>query len=79
MPDTPKMNPLMPTDLPPLSDEAAVELDFLHELVFRFEGHYCGQIFRYYDQQKEAQLASKVAAGEKFSNPPFRCENLIIT
>ena len=43
---------LMPWDLPPLSDEAAVEiLEFLHELVLRFEARYFAQIRRFYDQQ----------------------------
>ncbi|MGB8517266.1 MAG: hypothetical protein WCD45_05185 [Gallionella sp.] len=70
MPDTQKINSLMPLDLPPLSDEAAVAVqDFLQELVFRFEGHYSGQIFRYYEQMKEAQMAAKIAADEKFSKP----------
>jgi len=50
MSDTPTTNPL--SDLPPLSDEAAVEiLDFLHELVLRFEARYFAQIRRFYDQQ----------------------------
>lgn len=72
MPDTSKIHPLLPSDLPHLSDEAAVEvLDFLHELVFRFEAHYCGQIHRYYDEQKQAQRSSQIAAGVKFSDPPF--------
>lgn len=44
----------MPSDLPPLSDASAVEiLDFLHELVLRFEAHYYGQINRWYQQQRE--------------------------
>lgn len=42
----------MPADLPPLSAEAAVEiLEFLHELVFRFEAQYFVQLRRFYDQQ----------------------------
>ena len=44
--------PLMPTDLPPLSDTSAVQiLDFLHELVFRFEAHYGAQIHRFYEDR----------------------------
>ena len=40
MHDISKPNPLLPSDLPHLSDAAAVEvLNFLHELVFRFEAH----------------------------------------
>jgi len=51
MSDTPT-TALMPADLPPLSDEAAVEiLEFLHELVFRFEAQYFVQLRRFYDQQ----------------------------
>jgi hypothetical protein len=51
MSDMPTTAP-MPADLPPLSDEAAVEiLEFLHELVFRFEAQYFGQIRRFYHQQ----------------------------
>jgi hypothetical protein len=53
MSDISKQNPLLPSDLPHLSDTAAVEvLNFLHELVFRFEAHYAGQILRHYEQQK---------------------------
>ena len=52
----------MPTDLPPLSDSSAVEiLDFLHELVFRFEAHYAGQIHRFYDQQRDIQINPPIA------------------
>lgn len=44
---------LMPADLPALSDAAAVEiLEFLHELIVRFEAHYYVQIRRFYDQQR---------------------------
>lgn len=51
MSDTPP-TALMPADLPPLSDEAAVEiLEFLHELVFRFEAQYFVQLRRFYNQQ----------------------------
>jgi len=54
MPNTPAPFALMPSDLPPLSDSSAVEiLDFLHELVFRFEAHYSGQIHRFYNQQRD--------------------------
>jgi hypothetical protein len=51
MHDTPTTS-LMPVDLPELSDTAAVEiLEFLHELVYRFEAHYFAQIRRFYNQQ----------------------------
>jgi hypothetical protein len=55
---------LMPADLPPLSDQAAVEiLDFLHELVFRFEGQYFGQIHRFHqDRRGRAAQPPKAAS-----------------
>ena len=35
--------------LPPLSDEAAVEIrDFLYDFIERFESHYSAQIRRFY-------------------------------
>ncbi len=38
--------------LPPLSDQSAVEiLDFLHELVLRFEARYGDQVHRYYQER----------------------------
>jgi hypothetical protein len=53
---------LMPTDLPPLSDSSAVEiLDFLHELIFRFEAHYGAQIHRSYQQQRDLFVSPPVA------------------
>ena len=43
--------------LPPLSDDAAVEiLDFLHAIVLRFEAHYGGEIHRYYEQRSRHNL-----------------------
>jgi len=65
-------NPLMPTDLPHLSDSAAVEvLDFLHELIFRFEAHYAGQIHRYYEQQRQDERCSQTTANTDHSEPTF--------
>ena len=65
-------NPLLPSDLPRLSDTAAVEiLDFLHELVFRFEARYAGQIHRYYDQQRQDESSSKTTTAINHSDPPF--------
>lgn len=62
MPNRPAPFALMPTDLPPLSDSSAVEiLDFLHELVFRFEAHYAGQIHLFYDQQRNIQINPPIA------------------
>lgn len=38
--------------LPPLSDEAVIEiLDFLQAIVLRFETLYGGEIHRYYEQR----------------------------
>lgn len=71
MPDASKSNPLLPSDLPHLSDAAAVEvLDFLHELIFRFEGHYAGQIHRHYAQQRQDDCNSQIPAIRN-CEPPF--------
>jgi hypothetical protein len=44
----------MPAELAPLSDEAAAEiLEFLHELVVRFEAQYFVQLRRFHDQQRD--------------------------
>ena len=62
MPNSPAPFALMPADLPPLSDTSAVEiLDFLHELVFRFEAHYGAQIHRFYNQQRDMRTNPPVA------------------
>jgi hypothetical protein len=43
--------------LPPLSDEAAVEiLDFLHRVLSAFEYRYSAQIRRYYDEHSRHNL-----------------------
>ena len=64
MPNIPAPFALMPTDLPPLSDSSAVEiLDFLHELIFRFEAHYGAHIHRFYDQQRDVLVNPPVAPG----------------
>ena len=60
--NTPTPSALMPTDLPPLSDSSAVEiLDFLHELLFRFEAHYGCQIHSFYDQERDIRINPPVA------------------
>ena len=57
MQTTPSMAPLMPTDLPPLSDAAAVEIrDFMLELLLRFEGHYFGQIRRHQEHHAQDRI-----------------------
>ena len=71
MPDASKPNSLLPSDLPHLSDSAAVEvLDFLHELIFRFEAHYAGQIRRHYDRQRQDDSISQIPT-IRHSKPPF--------
>ena len=53
---------LRPGDLPPLADSAVVEiLDFLHELVFRFEARYASQVRRFYDQQRDSRAPPPIA------------------
>jgi len=43
--------------LPPLSDEAVVEiLDFLHDVLTVFESRYADQIHRYYDDRSQHNL-----------------------
>lgn len=43
--------------LPPLSDEAAVEiLDFLHAVLNAFESRYSAQLRRYYDDRSRLNL-----------------------
>lgn len=43
--------------LPPLSDEAVVEiLDFLHNILTVFESRYGEQIHRYYDDRSQHNL-----------------------
>ena len=43
--------------LPPLSDEAVVEiLDFLHEILTVFESRYGGQIHHYYEERSRHNL-----------------------
>ena len=62
MPKPPAPFELMPSDLPPLSDSSAVEiLDFLHELLFRFEAHYGAQLQRFYDQRRDVRVNPPVA------------------
>ena len=74
MSDTPT-TALMASDLPPLSDEAAVQiLEFLHELVFRFEAQYFAQIRRFYDQQLDLfdQAPPPTHISSSFDDdPPF--------
>ena len=50
-------DPLPASPLPQLTDEAAVQiLDFLHEILERFEARYGHQIQRYYDDRSQHNL-----------------------
>jgi hypothetical protein len=50
-------DPLLEPRLPPLSDEAAVEiLDFLHAVLNAFESRYSAQLRRYYDDRSRHNL-----------------------
>ena len=52
----------MPASLPLPSDTSAVQiLDFLHELVLRFEPHRGGQIPRFHEQPRDLRIDSPVA------------------
>ena len=52
-------DPLPASPLPQLTDEAAVQiLDFIHEVLDRFESHYGDQINRYYDDRSRHNLMS---------------------
>lgn len=56
--------------LPHLSDEAAVAiLDFLHDIVLRFESHYFGQIHRYYEQRSCHNIIQHHPS--ETTDPPF--------
>jgi hypothetical protein len=57
--------------LPPLSDEATVEiLDFLHELLDLFESHYGDQIHRYYDDRSQHNIVQS-EPNLPTDDPPF--------
>ena len=67
---TPARFALRPSDLPPLSDSAAVEiLDFLHEVMFRFEAHYAAQIRRFHDQQSDWRAPPPIISGPGNDDP----------
>ncbi len=60
-----------PSPLPPLTDEAAVQiLDFLHEVLDRFEARYGHQIHRYYDDRSQHNLI-KPDPHRSTDDPPF--------
>lgn len=57
--------------LPPLSDEAAVEmLDFLQVFTTDFESRYAGQIRRYYEDRSSHNIAQDYP-NVTTNDPPF--------
>ena len=59
--------------LPPLSDEAAVEIrDFLYDFIECFESHYGAKIHRFYrDQSAQNVVQYHPAAHAPDDDPPF--------
>jgi len=57
--------------LPPLSDEAVVEIhDFLHHVLTTFESRYGDQIYRYYDDRSQHNLI-ETDQNLPADDPPF--------
>ena len=57
--------------LPPLSDEAVVEIhDFLHDVLTVFESRYGDQIRRYYDDRSQHNLI-ETDPNLPTDDPPF--------
>lgn len=60
-----------PPCLPPLSDDAAVEiLDFLHAVLDLFESQYADQIQRYYDERSQHNIVQS-EPNPPTDDPPF--------
>lgn len=59
--------------LPPLSDEAVVEIrDFLYDFIERFESHYGAQIHRYYEDHSAHNIVQHhPRAHAPDDDPPF--------
>ena len=59
--------------LPPLSDEAAVEIrDFFYDFIERFESHYSAQIRRFYhDHSAHNIVQHHPCAHAPDDDPPF--------
>lgn len=58
-------------ELPPLSDDAVVQIHgFLEELLSLFESRYHGQIYRYYEAMSASSLDEQRAAHHS-DEPPF--------
>jgi hypothetical protein len=67
-----------PNDLPivciplELPDQAAAELiEFLHTLTATLERHYCGQLLRLSQQQREQNRQTLYPDEQSESDPPF--------
>lgn len=63
---------LPPIDLPPLPDAAVAALmDFLHEIVFQFEGRYFDQLHRYHAEHapEHRQPPNLFDAAPDFDDP----------
>lgn len=64
-------DPTPELQLPPLTDEAAVEiLDFLHDLLTAFENRYCAQVRRYYRGPSRQNLIEP-DRNRAAEDPPF--------
>lgn len=58
--------------LPPLSDEAAVEiLEFLHDVLSAFESRYGAQIRRYYVERSQHNIVRNESSPTARDDPPF--------
>lgn len=58
-------------DLPPLSDEAVVEIqNFLYDVLATFESRYGDQIHRYYDDRSQHNLIN-ASRNLPADDPPF--------
>ena len=64
-------DPFPATPLPALTDEAAVQiLDFIHDVLDRFESRYADQIRRYYDDRSRHNRIEP-AHHASTDDPPF--------
>lgn len=58
-------------ELPPLSDDAVVQIHrFLEELLGLFESRYHGQIYRYYEAMSASSINEQHATHQN-DEPPF--------
>jgi len=64
-------DPFPSTPMPAFTNEAAVQiLDFLHDVLDRFESRYAGQIRRYYDDRSQHNIM-KPRPHCATDDPPF--------